>query len=137
MADPLDGATVTGVVVVGVVVAAVPVDAELPVLAEVPVFVEFVDFELDEAAVDWPVALVAVLVVVPPAWAASPATTPVPVSAPASDQRVSFLIRRRPASRPPRVLASRLLVFRLPEFAAWLFMASIVAPPPQGHLRSR
>ena len=125
VADPLDGATVTGVAVVGVV-AAVPMDAEL-----------VVDFEPAEAAVDWPVALVAVLVVVPPAWAASPANTPVPVSAPASDQRVSFLIRRRPASRPPRVLASRLLVFRLPEFAAWLFMASIVAPPPQGHLRSR
>ena len=113
MADPLDGATVTGVV-------------ELPVLAEAPVFAELVDFELDEAAVDWPVALVAVLVVVPPAWAASPAKTPVPVNAPASDQRVSFLIRRRPASRSPRVLASRLL-----------FMASMVAQPPQGHLRSR
>ena len=127
MAAPLDGATVTGVVVVGVVVAAVPVDAELPVLAEVPVFVEFVDFELDEAAVDWPVALVAVLVAVPPAWAASPANTPVPANAPTSDQRVSFLIRRRPASR-----SSRLLVF-----AARLFMASMVAQPPQGHLRSR
>jgi hypothetical protein len=131
VADPLDGATVT-VVVVGVVVAAVPVDAELPVLAELPVFAELVDFELEEAAVDWPVALVAVLVVVPPAWAASPAKTPVPVNAPASDQRVSFLIRRRPASRYSRLLASRLLAF-----AARLFMASIVAPPPQSHLRSR
>jgi hypothetical protein len=122
VADPLDGATVTGVAVVGVVVAAVPVDAELPVFAEV-----VVDFEPAEAAVDWPVALVAVLVVVPPAWAASPANTPVPVSAPASDQRVSFLIRRRPASR----------FFPLPAFAVWLFMASMVAQPPQGHLRSR
>jgi hypothetical protein len=127
VADPLDGATVTGVAVVGVVVAAVPVDAELPVFAEV-----VVDFEPAEAAVDWPVVLAAVLVLVPPAWAASPANTPVPVSAPASDQRVSFLIRRRPASRP-----SRLLVFPLPAFAVWLFMASMVAQPPQGHLRSR
>ena len=114
VADPLDGATVTGVAVVGVV-AAVPMDAEL-----------VVDFEPAEAAVDWPVALVAVLVVVPPAWAASPAKTPVPVNAPASDQRVSFLIRRRPASRYSRLLTSRLL-----------FMASMVAQPPQGHLRSR
>jgi len=127
VADPLDGATVTGVAVVGVVVAAVPVDAELPVLAEL-----VGDFELDDAAVDWPVALVAALVVVPAAWAASPAKTPVPVNAPASDQRVSFLIRCRPMSR-----SSRLLAFRLLALAAWLLMVSMVAQPPQGHLRSR
>jgi hypothetical protein len=109
VADPLDGATVTGVAVVGVV-AEVPVEAELPVLPELVVLV--VDFEPDDVAVDW-LAVLAVLVVVPPAWAASPAKRPVPVSAPASDQRVSFLIRRRPASRS----------FRLLGFTAWLFMS--------------
>ncbi len=128
VADPLDGATVTGVAAVGVVVAAVPADAELPALpalAELVVLV--VDFELDEAAVDRPAALFAVFVVVPAAWAASPAKTPVPVNAPASDQRVSFLIRFRPASRS----------FRLLGLAAWLFMASMVAQRPKGKLRSR
>src|SRR5207247_159681 len=83
VADALDGATVTGVVVVGVV-AEVPVEAELPVLVELAELLLVVDFELYEVAVDWPAVLVAALAVVPPAWAASPANRPVPVSAPAS-----------------------------------------------------
>lgn len=114
VADPLDCATVTGVAVVGVVVAAVPADAELPVLAVVAVLAVLAE-------------LAELVVLVPPAWAASPAKTPVPVNAPASDQRVSFLIRFRPASRS----------FRLLGLAAWLFMASMVAQRPKGQLRSR
>jgi hypothetical protein len=110
--------------VVVVVVADVPAVAELPVLAELELVV---DFEPDEVAVDWLTALVAVLVVAPPAWAARPAKRPVPVSAPASDQRVSFLIRCRPASRSLRLLG----------FAARLFMTTMIARGPKSHLRTR
>jgi hypothetical protein len=124
VADPLDGATVTGVAAVGVVVVDAPEVAAVALLA-------VVDFELDEVAVDWPAvvvaALVAELVLLPPAWAASPAKTPVPVSAPASDQRVSFLIRCRPASRS----------FRLLAFVAGRFMTSMVAHRHKAQLRSR
>jgi hypothetical protein len=104
--------------VVGVVVADVPAVAELALV---------VDFdEEDEETVDWLTGFVVVLVVAPPAWAARPAKRPVPVSAPASDQRVSFLIRCSPASR------SRLL-----GFTARLFMPTMIARGPKSHLRSR
>jgi len=124
VADPLDGATVVVVAaVVGVVVAEeADVPAELPLLAELLV----VDFELDAVALDWLAVLAAALVVVPPACAASPAKTPVPVSAPASDHRVSFLIRCRPASRAFRFLGS-----------AWSFMPCMVRRRPQRRLRAR
>jgi hypothetical protein len=126
VADPLDGATVVVVAaVVGVVVAEeAEVPAELPLLAELLVAL-VVDFELDALVLDW-LAVLAALVVVPPACAASPAKTPVPVSAPASDHRVSFLIRCRPASRAFRVLGS-----------AWWFMPSMVRRRPQRRLRAR
>ena len=123
VADPLDGATVVVVAVDGVVAADVPAVAELPSLAAL---VLVVDFEFDEVAVDWLTDLVPLLAVAPPAWAARPAKRPVPVNAPASDQRVSFLIRARPASR------SRLL-----GFTARLFMTTMVARGPKRHLRTR
>jgi hypothetical protein len=92
----LDAATVVGVVAdVPDVLAALADD-----LDDAEEAVE----EFDEVAV----ACVAVVVAVPvvaPAWAASPANRPVPVSAPASDQRVRCLMRRRPASRFLRLLA--------------------------------
>jgi hypothetical protein len=87
--------------------------------------------ELDEAAVAC-LAVAAAVPVVAPAWAASPANRPVPVRAPASDHLVRCLIRRRPASR-----SLRLLAFRLPGRAAWLFMATIVDHGPQCRLGRR
>jgi hypothetical protein len=107
--------------VVGVVVADVPAVAELALVVD---FDE--EDEEDEVAVDWLTGFVVVLVVAPPAWAARPAKRPVPVSAPASDQRVSFLIRCSPPSR------SRLL-----GFTARLFMPTMIARGPKSHLRSR
>ena len=118
VADPLDGATVVVVAaVVGVVVAEE---------ADVPAELLVLDLEVDAVALDWLAVLEAALVVVPPACAASPAKTPVPVSAPASDHRVSFLIRCRPASRAFRVLGS-----------AWSNMSSMVRRRPQRRLRAR
>jgi hypothetical protein len=59
-----------------------------------------VESVVEEAdAADVRVAFVAVPVVAPPAWDASPAKRPVPATAPASDQRVKCLMRRSPASR--------------------------------------
>jgi hypothetical protein len=110
--------------VLGVVGADVPAFAVLPVLGEL---VLVVDLELDGAALGWLADLVAVLAVVPPACAARPAKTPVPVSAPASDQRVSFLIRFRPASRSSRFLG----------LTARLFMTTMVARGPKSRLKSR
>jgi len=95
-------------VVLGVVVADVApvVDDELDdvdAAEDVEALVELVAAVVEELAV---VVLVE-LTVAPPAWAASPANKPVPASAPASDQRVMCLIRRRPASRSALVRVGR------------------------------
>jgi hypothetical protein len=101
VAVPLDAETV-GMVVVVFVVAGV-VDAEVAALVpEVVLVVDRAD-EVDaaDAALEAAVfaAVLALLTVAPPAWAASPANRPVPASALASDHRVMRLIRRSPASR--------------------------------------
>jgi hypothetical protein len=109
--DPPDAATVVGVVgaVVAVEADVAPAESSLLVSSELAA----VD-ELDVAFVAV-VALVAVFVVLPPAWAASPANRPVPATAPASDARVTFLMRRSPASRSRRLRADtgRPLMHRL------------------------
>jgi hypothetical protein len=121
------------VVVVGAVVVGV-----VAVVAEVPeVLAERTDAGVDFDAVVGVGATVAAtvvrrvtfnaLLVVPPASDARPANRPVPVSAPASDQRVSCLIRRNPASR----------FLRLRRFSAWRFMVTIVVRRPKCHLGSR
>ncbi len=102
---------------------------------------DFDDVEEEVAALEVPAfevvaaacfAVVAAALAVVPTWAARPANRPVPVSAPASDQRVRCLIRRSPASR-----SLRLLAFRLLGLAAWLFMATIVDHGPKYWLGSR
>jgi hypothetical protein len=106
------------VVVVGAVVVGVDFDAVVGVV------------ELGAAVAATVVrsaTLVAELVVVPPAWDARPANRPVPVSAPSSDQRVSRLTRRSPASR----------FLRLRRFSASRFMVTIVVRGSKCHLGSR
>jgi hypothetical protein len=125
----LDAATVVGVVEV------VPDVAELP--AELAgVVVDDFDEVAEEVALAWfavgPTVLWAAALVVAPAWAARPANRPVPVRAPAMDQRVRCLIRRRPASR-----SLRLLGFWFPGRAAWLLMTTMVDHGPKCRLGSR
>jgi hypothetical protein len=130
VAAALDAATVVGVVEV------VPDVAEVPAELAGAVVDDF-----DAVALAWfavvptllrAAALVPATVVVAPEWAARPANRPVPVSAPATDQRVRCLIRRRPASR-----SLRLLTFLFAGRAARLFMTTIVDHGPQPRLRSR
>jgi hypothetical protein len=108
VADPLDAATVVGVAgAVGAVEADVaPAESSLLVSSELAA--------VDELEVAF-VALVAVYVELPPDWAATPANRPVPATAPASDARVTFLMRRSPASRSRRLRAGtgRPLMHRL------------------------
>jgi hypothetical protein len=75
------------------------VDADRDVEGEGVAVTAFVDAFVDEAALPRPTC------------AARPANSPVPVSAPASDQRVTWAIRRSPASRALRlrVVTERLL----------------------------
>ena len=91
---------VTVVVVVEVVglVAVVPLVPLVPLVAVVGVVVVVAAVELEVVVLE-----VDELDVVALAWAARPANSPVPVSAPAKDQRVRRLIRRRPASRSLRL----------------------------------
>ena len=113
---PLDGMTIGCVIgcVIGVVAVVVEGVAVVAVVAAVPDFAVLLDVDdvvgdVVDAVADVPVVAVrveafAVLVVAPPACDARPANRPVPATAPASDQRVSFVIRRSPASRLRRLL---------------------------------
>jgi hypothetical protein len=120
-AIPLDAATVVVVVAVvgGVVVAVVAVVALVPVvpvgLDELLTVVDDVDVDVETvdvvaAAVRCAVVFAAV-VVVPPACAARPAKSPVPVTAPTRDHRVNRFTRRRPASRSLRLRRVALRLF--------------------------
>ena len=125
------GAVLDAATVVGVVALVADVPDVLAALADDPDDAEEAVEEFDEVAVACFAVVVAVPVVAP-AWAASPVNRPVPVSAPASDQRVRCLMRRRPASR-----FLRLLAFWLRGRAACLFMATIVDHGPKRRLGRR
>ncbi len=103
-----------GAAVLGVVVVA---DVPEVTLLE-PLVVLVVALVVDEVAVVGVVVVFFALTVAPPAWAASPANSPLPASAPASDHRVIWRIRRRPASRSALVRGGR----------GVLLMARIVVP---------
>ena len=125
------GCVVDVVAVVGVEVVDVAVAAEAPDVAAVGDVDVDVDFEaavnvLDVLEVVVRAAAFAV-VVAPPAWDARPANSPVPVMAPASDQRVSLVIRRSPASRFRRLL----------RLSRWRSMTTIVGAGPQRPLGRR
>ncbi len=100
-----------------VVVAVVAVDFAVADLVRV-------DFTLVGLVTAVLVVVFAALVVAPPASAARPAKRPVPVRAPTSDQRVSWPIRSKPASRSRR---SRRL---------WgeVLMTTIIVNSNEGHL---
>jgi hypothetical protein len=131
-------------VTVGAALDAATVGEVVAVVADVPevrvelagVVVDDFDEVAEEVALAWfavvPTVLWAAALVVAPACAARPAKRPVPVRAPATDQRVRCLIRRRPASR-----SLRLLGFWFPGRAAWLFMTTMVDHGPKCRLGSR
>jgi len=124
----VDVVAVVGVEVVAVVAAlpdgAVVADVDADDAAEVFDAAEVLDTAVGAAAL---AAFEVALVVAPPAWAARPANRPVPVIAPASDQRVSCVIRRKPASRFRRLL----------RLSVWRSMSTIVGIGSQRRLGSR
>jgi hypothetical protein len=134
--DPFDGDT-NGAVVVGVAVEGVAVEgvvvADVPEVALLLPLVELVDVDELDVAVVAGVLVDLVLTVLPPAWAASPANRPVPATAPASDHRVIFLIRRRPASRSCLVRSRPAPPFADTGFRGPVSMLNMVAP---GHVNA-
>jgi hypothetical protein len=132
---PLDAETIGDVVgvVAGVVVGLVAVVACVAGVAAVAVVAPEVVGAADVLEVLAVLGVVvcaaalAELVVAPPACEARPANRPVPVMAPASDHRVNFVIRRRPASRCWRLLRMRV----------WRSMSTIVGAGPLRRLGSR